>query len=569
MKAFILFSFLVITPLAFGQAFQDLATNEDGSLLYFASTVRQKGTTDPFYSKIFLWDASQGVRAFAQVNEPGPSDGCSTANYYQLKGPQVTADMRVFAYTATRPGQFRQVFCPATETAQAVIGTLGSVQRLAGTVAISRNGRYAITTPGLAIENGFHVVTDLTTGVSTPVPGAFNGWQSRVTDDGATLSTGPSAVFLTDRAGRQRVYTTTRTVQDAIVDRAGTKILYRTPLSPGRGGTGASPAVLTSIDVASGVETAIVANGQLAGFPQLSSDGQTVFFIDAADGTSQLLAVNADGTNRRQVTHEPAGVSFNCYVVSGDGRVVFYQPNASAQIKRLDIPSGKVTELMAPTPFINSIYRRLAFATDVAPVGSMLDVFATPSAVNRISLCGQTVPTTAGANYLEFQVPWDQREGDCQVVASGAAELEHGVTLTVQKFAPWMSYVYHDGFRSMVGLENPAQGRRATGVLHERSRPGERGRPTRGAGLQLRVRFPPGECRVRGPRTGRARLLPDQPDRPRRNAPRSPAVLRLGRPASRVATALGALRRHLVGPLAPSRGGPATPHTAPGRHRAP
>ena len=36
-----------------GQAFQNLSTTEDGSVLYFSSVTRQKGTDQTLHSKIF------------------------------------------------------------------------------------------------------------------------------------------------------------------------------------------------------------------------------------------------------------------------------------------------------------------------------------------------------------------------------------------------------------------------------------------------------------------------------------------------------------------------------------
>ncbi|MEO8129869.1 MAG: hypothetical protein ABI822_22395 [Bryobacteraceae bacterium] len=127
---------------AAGQAFQDLATNADGSILYFASPIRQKGTDQTFYSKIFRWTAATGVVLAAEVRDPGTTDTCGPSQFYQLNKPQVSTDGTVFGYTATRPVQVNR-FCPPAESNQGIIGRLGATVRLDGNLALSPNGRYA------------------------------------------------------------------------------------------------------------------------------------------------------------------------------------------------------------------------------------------------------------------------------------------------------------------------------------------------------------------------------------------------------------------------------------------
>src|SRR5208283_2156841 len=70
--------------------FAGLATTGNGSVLYFSSPIRQKGTDQTFHSKIFQWDASGGIGVFAEVQSEGQSDGCVTNSFYQLQAPQVS-----------------------------------------------------------------------------------------------------------------------------------------------------------------------------------------------------------------------------------------------------------------------------------------------------------------------------------------------------------------------------------------------------------------------------------------------------------------------------------------------
>ncbi len=61
----LLLSYQISCLPAAAQAFQDLSTTADGSILYFASPVRQKGTDQKLYSKIFRWTAAGGVQVVA------------------------------------------------------------------------------------------------------------------------------------------------------------------------------------------------------------------------------------------------------------------------------------------------------------------------------------------------------------------------------------------------------------------------------------------------------------------------------------------------------------------------
>src|SRR5882724_8243591 len=84
------------------QTFQNLSTTEDGSAVYFSSPIREKGTGQSFHSKIFRWDAAGGIRVIAESRDTGESDGCTTANFYQLQSPQVSSDGTVLVNTANR-----------------------------------------------------------------------------------------------------------------------------------------------------------------------------------------------------------------------------------------------------------------------------------------------------------------------------------------------------------------------------------------------------------------------------------------------------------------------------------
>lgn len=436
---------------AAAQAFQDLSTTAEGSVLYFSSPVRQKGTDQQFYSKIFRWTAAGGVQVFAEVRDPASSTGCAPPDFYQLRTPQVSADGAVLAYTASRPVANSR-YCPREEPNQGVIVQSGQTIRLDGNVALSPNGRYAVTTTTAALANEFHTVTNLASGMSTIVAGAFNGSSRRVTNEGTILTSEPSAVILTDRTGQTRVLPTKWPVSDAIIDPAGATVVYLTPFAPD------SPARLSAINVQTGTETAVVTGFALRN-PLLTADGSTLFFIDQAGPAPQLFAIAMGGGSPRQITNIPDGIA--AAVVSGNGLVAFAVTRAS-RLLRLDVPSGSSTELVASTPLITAAYRVYPPPVAIAPIGSLIDLYGSGLGAERqATLCGRPLVLLHGR--VRFQVPWDLPEGPCQAIVSSDSPFEHGISLEVRQFDPQFIYednapalLIHGSFNRVVSERDPA-----------------------------------------------------------------------------------------------------------------
>src|SRR5713226_7478084 len=74
---------------------QQLTTDHTGSVLYFASTLNQAGAESEPHSKIFRWDAKNGIQTFlvrAKVWGPPGLRGAQLTNYYDLQSPSVSGD---------------------------------------------------------------------------------------------------------------------------------------------------------------------------------------------------------------------------------------------------------------------------------------------------------------------------------------------------------------------------------------------------------------------------------------------------------------------------------------------
>ena len=424
--------------------------------MYFSSPIRQKGTDQKFYSKIFRWTAAEGVKLAAEVRDPGTPGTCGPSQFYQLNRPQVSADGAVFGYTASRPVEINR-YCSPAESNQGIIGQLGRTTRLDGNVALSPNGRYAITTTFVGLADDFHTVTDLSSGVSTIVAGAFNGSSRRVTNDGAILTPKPSAVILTDRTGLTRVLPARWTVNDAVIDAAGTKVVYVTYLGPN------STARLSVISVQTGNETELTTGFTILN-PLITADASTLFFRDVADTRLQLFTVGIGGSNRRQITNERDGIAIA--VVSGNGLVAF-AVTSSSRLLRIDVASGVATELVSATPVITASYRVFRPQTTIAAVGSLIDLYGSRLAsVRQLIFCGRPadlLPDLA-QRYIRFQVLWDLPEGPCQVIVTSDSPFEHGIDLEVRQYDPrFLDYgtgvglLYHSDFDSDISQANPAR----------------------------------------------------------------------------------------------------------------
>ena len=392
----------------------------------------------------------------AESRDTGESDGCTTANFYQLQSPQVSSDGTVLVYTASRRTSGARI-CPVNEANQAVVQRLGIEVRLPGSIAISPNGRYAITTPRAAGMNNFHVVTDLVSGVSNLVAGGFNGSGRRVTDDATIVTAEASAVILIDRNGGTRVLQTTSLVDDVIIDRSGRTVVYETRLAPGIGTT--TPGRIASIDVATGRETEVITGLFAPGNLSMTSNGVSVLFteFDTSPGSgSQLYVIGIGGGVARPITHVVDQIG--AVVVSGDG-LVGYAVTGSAQLVRIDLTSGSVTELAPATPLLTAAYRvwpadSNSPGTTVAAVGSLMEFGGFGlGGIRQITLCGRSVPVSTSIFFPgpRLQVPWDLPEGPCQAIAQSDSPFEHAIDLNVRERDPQFEagIVLHDDYRTI------------------------------------------------------------------------------------------------------------------------
>jgi hypothetical protein len=123
---------LLCTHAAFAQGFSQLATNRDGSILYFSSPLRIKGTDQYFHPKIFTWDSVNGIRLYEQRAADVPFhtsiEGFGGTHFFSLVAPDVSSDGFTVAVTGIRFCNFSDVCVLTLEEYQSTIYRAGQPQ---------------------------------------------------------------------------------------------------------------------------------------------------------------------------------------------------------------------------------------------------------------------------------------------------------------------------------------------------------------------------------------------------------------------------------------------------------
>ena len=409
-------------------AFESLSTTDDGSVLYFAATVRPQNSDHTFHSKIYRWDATNGFQIVAEVREEIQSEFCSPGNFYTLITPQVSGDGTVLAYTGQRFPQnaaLLGICIPADEAFQGVVLRNGREIRFDGKLTLTPNGRYAVTVPDLASYNASHVVTDLQSGVSNIVAGAFDNSPQRLTDEATIVTPQANASILTDRMGFTRVFQTPDDKLNVIISRSGDKLFVVS--APPR----SADVSLTMIDVATAAQ-------QPLGFA--SSD-----IAITADATGVMMNFGMALVLPHSTLKIADGIA-NA-ILSGDGRTA-YVVTKNSRLLRIETATGAITELAASTPRVTAPVR-------IAAAGSVLN-FAGSGNMRTVDFCGHPAARLPGSGN-RFQVPWDLPEGDCQILIRADSPFEDGITLFIAALLPQFSALLHHDFTGLITDFNPAR----------------------------------------------------------------------------------------------------------------
>ncbi|MGH9718600.1 MAG: hypothetical protein ACRD8O_00175, partial [Bryobacteraceae bacterium] len=189
---------LAVAPvIAWGQpAFQNLASNADGSVLWFSSSLRMKGGHQFAHPKILVWSAADGVRLYDQ--KPASiafagwgASSWSSATAYNLHLTSPSVDGRTVAVTGVRDCNFGSLCGISIERYGSEIRFAnGETVALNGSASLSPNGRFAYlasSVPPLLRLSRVRL-RDLTTGRQAEFETSYAAaFRHRVANDGTTL----------------------------------------------------------------------------------------------------------------------------------------------------------------------------------------------------------------------------------------------------------------------------------------------------------------------------------------------------------------------------------------------
>ena len=401
----------VLVLLAFsvrlGAQFDHLVTNDEGTVLYFSSSLRMRGTQQLEYRKLFVADA-QGIRLHTererqQINVPESTWPVST--YYSIEGAAVNGDGSVMGVIARRDCYAGSGCLPVPKYHTEIAGG-----ELRGRASLSRNGRFALLSgDGSMVSLG--ALVDLSTGQRREWLETF-AWtrygRRRVTSGGTALLGGPEGLQLMRLNGSTSLPVPDRPF-DAVIDDEGKAAVYEAAQADGNGRK------LVHVDLASGA-VRLLATAAADMWPCLSNDGQVVLFLSAG----QIFVMRADGTGLRRLTQDPSGITEA--VLSGNGRVA-YAVSSAGRLFRVDLESGATQQVIGrsmslvalsdspPYPVPGSAFavEGRGFADSVESVGPPL-----PLSLNGVELLldGRPLPLQSVApTRVAFQLPWDIAPG--------------------------------------------------------------------------------------------------------------------------------------------------------------
>jgi uncharacterized protein (TIGR03437 family) len=425
--------------------FSGLSATADGSSVYFSSTLRLRGTTESFNSKIFELDA--GGPRLSQARDPGQRAFNTTAEFYSLVAPQVADDGSVLAFTGTRPCNGGSS-CLAVQTVQGtIVDSSGQeILRAFGYVNISPSGQWAVFSSrnnfGSPSLSGADLV-DLSTGMQVHVPHTFYGpTRRRIADDGTIAFFDSGAVVLWRSDGQQTIRDTSIPFQTPypepalMISNEGKRVVYQNV----KGLVLYDRTQAAGITVASGNPTSVT----------ISDDARTIAWIG---GDFQIGIASPTGVDLPSISEGVAELA-----LSGDGQVLF-AATRNGRILTISLPLGTTAELIPRTPWITNppsnypYYPLLGISAGVS-AGSLaiisgtglsdLTMSATPPTTGalgdvRILIGGMDVPVEAiSPTLIWFQVPWELAPQDYPLqYLSGSSPFETSPsTITVQATAP-------------------------------------------------------------------------------------------------------------------------------------
>jgi uncharacterized protein (TIGR03437 family) len=333
--------------------FTGLSSTSDGSSLYFTTTLRLKGTTEPRNGKVLV-AAQDGVslfRAREPAFPPADSPACTVGGFADYLGAETSAG-GVVALSYRANSSAGPCSYPLYGLMTHLVTAAGETD-LPGIVRLSAAGRYAIvyrqtsSRPSSAFTLAF---LDLQTGVQTPVPSIAVSFPEYVllpyTGGRIIANDGTTLLGISDAGAHYRGYLLKPGVdpqsfpadgQPLIIDAAASKVLYRTETS------------FYLLDLRTLQSTLLGTADQLAFYLMMSDDARRLLFLSSG----QVHVLDTATLLDRTLTSDPAIVTQAA--ISGDGKFV-HAVTGNGRILTIDVDDGTQTELIGHTPFLDVFY---------------------------------------------------------------------------------------------------------------------------------------------------------------------------------------------------------------------
>jgi uncharacterized protein (TIGR03437 family) len=431
--------------------FAELATNADGSQVYFTTSLIQHETQQ-----------AQGLKLFRLSNSGLALLSTESCDPVRLMGAcgigevQVTNDDALIAYQSRSPCHGGSS-CIFRELSRGTLVTARQEDRYSGRIRISRNGRFLVqhdTSGSPASWDRISRLYNLETKTVTELEQIrmSGGLAVRVSDEGTVLmSTGmfftsagnmqvplPEGVRATDMDSHAR-FVLTENLQR--------RRLYVTD-SVARRSWQIGPDSRESYD------------------GSISADGQWVLYTSVIGSTPQLFFSRVDGSEWRQLTRSGEGVQDSA--LSHDGRVAFVL-TGHGSILRIDTSSGATQLLVGPTP------RDLKLHGGPAPgslniltgIGLSRDhAVASPPlpaelAAIRLTIDGMPMLLqSVSHDQIVFQIPWELPVSGAPtllVLSTGNEYFETSIPISLSGKLAVTHAIVHQDFKSLVTRESPAR----------------------------------------------------------------------------------------------------------------
>ncbi len=459
----------VLTANSYAQ-FHDLAASDDGSQVYFATSLRLASELSlnlPPTQAIYRITSDGTVERFST---PPPFDSALPVSH---GNPQLSGDGSVVSYTVTQScvgGSSCFLSHPATYFSYLFVNGQQRDGPRGGSAQISRNGRYVFSYGAWSSMASGSVVYDdlfdLQTGrnVQLSFPPASN--RQALTSTGGVLGIQPDRTLLLWRPQTTRIrkIAPAEPAQIAMINDAATRIVY-TASCDGNGNCH-----LRSLDLLGGADTLISSSATTA-FPSISNDGSVILYLAAPQPGQAVQAwlYQPDSGSPRQLTSFEEGVDEA--VLNGLGTAVIAA--TGGRLVKIDTKTGAVTELIGRTPVCNAGFTAL-IPGSILPINASGVVTSAQTAPTPLptSLAGVRVLMNAtplpilsvAPGQIWFQVPFELSPGptvsvrlDHSSLFEGCPAVQVPIVARQPYFVQSSGYLTlaHQDFGSLVTHDSP------------------------------------------------------------------------------------------------------------------